>query len=70
MMAGAGVGILVTVLTQLMVGSALYVAPGGVIFWCFYGLTSKLPALEAAEVAAAAELAPGVALQPAAGAAP
>jgi len=49
MMAGACVGVTLSVLAQLLVGSALYVAPGGLIFWLFYAIALRLPDLEAAD---------------------
>lgn len=47
LLAGACVGITLSVLAQLLVGSALYVAPGGLLFWLFYAIAVRLPDLEA-----------------------
>ena len=49
MLAGACIGIQFSIVLQLAVGSALYLAPGGLVFWLFYALALRLPELEAQE---------------------
>jgi hypothetical protein len=60
--AAACVSVTVSIVFQLAVGSALYLAPGGLIFWACYAISQRLPELEAAE------LTPVRAYQPAAAA--
>jgi hypothetical protein len=48
--AAACVGVVVSILVQLAAGSALYVAPGGLLFWLAYALALRLPQIEAAEL--------------------
>jgi len=47
--AGATVGIMLNLLAQMAVGSALYLVPGGILFWLFYAIARRLPELEAIE---------------------
>ena len=47
--AGATVGIMLNLLAQMAVGSALYLVPGGILFWLFYAIARRLPELEALE---------------------
>ncbi len=51
--AAACVSVTVSIIFQLAVGSALYLAPGGLLFWAFYAVSQRLPELEAAELTAA-----------------
>jgi hypothetical protein len=48
--AAACVAVTISILFQLAVGSALYLAPGGLLFWSFYAISQRLPELEAAEL--------------------
>jgi putative inorganic carbon (HCO3(-)) transporter len=49
--AAACLSVTISIIFQLTVGSALYLAPGGLLFWAFYAISQRLPELEAAELA-------------------
>ncbi len=53
--AAACVSVTISIIFQLSVGSALYLAPGGLLFWTCYAVSQRLPELEAAELTPVAQ---------------
>lgn len=50
LLAAACLGVTISIFFQLAVGSALYLAPGGLLFWAFAAISYRLPEIEAREL--------------------